>query len=52
MSDPEQLPEDAETAPTATAEVEPTTQNEESQPKSQVSIDETDEYLSSKDKFE
>ncbi len=55
MSDPEQLPEEAEeaeVAPTAAAEAGTTAQNEEPPPKPQVSIDTTDQCLSSREKFE
>lgn len=55
MNNPEQLPEEAEdanVAPTSAAEAETTIQSEDAQPKPQLSIDITDEYLSSKVKFE
>lgn len=52
MIDPEQFPEEAEVAPAPAAEAETTIQSEEPKLKPQVSIDTTDEYLSSKEKFE
>lgn len=52
MSDPEQLPEAEEAASTTAAGAEMRKQSEEPQPDPQLSIDKTDEYLSSTMKFE